>query len=206
MSWELPLESNKVPVSKVGSSLARPLQLIALGLVIFGGIAGGMYVGSAWSLQARVLTPESARNDSFYDLGEVFPNHKLRDVRSRQDVHVRDLAAQGPLLLVYARQDCNYCRLMIEYWKRKVVSALRSDIQIVMVYAEEDFIPGDESHLELSNLIQCRTVTTEREIQEEEDGINATPTVVGIGTDSRIQFIISGFDREVSSAFINRHL
>lgn len=193
-------------VPKSNKSLAHPLQFLALGFVIFAGIAGGMYVGTAWSHRFRDLTPESAQNDSFYELGEEIPNYKLWDVNTREDLHVRDLLARGPALLVFVREDCDYCKLMMEFWKRKVVSDLRSDIQIVLVYDDKDFSPEVTGSYKLGNLVRGRIVTTDREAQHEEDGIIATPTVIGVGTDSRIQFVVSGFNRDVSFAFINQNL
>jgi hypothetical protein len=189
-----------------GSRFGGPIQLIALGFVIFIGVAGGMYVGSAWSLRSRDMTSIGSKNDSFFDVGDIFPNHSLRDQRSKETILVHDLAKRGPILLVFLRHDCGFCRMMVGYWRNKLVSELKREIQIVLVYDEEEFDPDQPDHFELANQIPCRVVTTDRSTQSETDGIVSTPTVVGVDVNARIKFVISGFTRDLTAELINQYL
>ena len=94
---------------------------------------------------------------------------------------------------------------MGRYWRKMVVSELRADIQLALVFDMDGWTGTLDT---TSNLFfpGVRIFTTDRQAQREDDGIAGTPILVGLGRNSEIRFISPGFNRQVGSEFINKHL
>lgn len=187
--------------SSGGHQTARSaLKWILAGLIIFIGVSAGIYTGLALSQQGYGLPAgENSSNLTYLEIGQEFPNYSLRDASNGRLVTVSELSNQGPVLLVFVSSGCGACVAMEQYWRRKVFDQLDSQIQLIWVYDSTETIAANSLPAEYG----VRIVQTARRSQSDEDGITATPTLIGLNRDRRIQFIVVGFDRNVRSDFIN---
>ena len=94
---------------------------------------------------------------------------------------------------------------MMTVWQRKEAALLRSDVQLVLVFSDEDWTGEDPTANGLI-ITGARAFVADRQRERDKDGIITTPTLVGLDRGSRIRFISTGFDRQVNVEFINENL
>lgn len=182
------------------------LKSLIAGIVIFAGIAGGIYTGMAFSGKGLLgLSPEDLPNNTYLDLGERFPNYTFWNPKDSSKTMVAQLTRQGPTLLVFVSANCGACQTMAGFWKRKEISNLRDDIQIALIYDKNELMSeeGLEAILDLPGSL---VLGIDRSGDETDDGISATPTFVALNTHGKIEMIMTGFRRDVGSKFINELL
>ena len=181
------------------------LRLFAGALFLMFAIAAGITLGGRWLGASNELTPERIQQRSYLEIGDTIPDYSLHDPISGEDIRVSDLWRRGPLLLILAGMDCPHCKGMMKRWPRMVIPELASDIQIVLLFGQNDWSGKDVTANGLI-LPRMTAYVTDRETQVEEDGLAGTPTVVGIGEDGRIRFISPGDNPGVGSKFINKYI
>ena len=182
------------------------LKSLIAGIVIFAGIAGGIYTGMAFSGKGLLgLSPADLPNNTYLDLGERFPDYTLWNPKDSSEITVAQLASQGPVLLVCVSSNCGACRTMAGYWKRKEIANLRDDIQVALVYDKDELMyeGGLDAILDFPGSL---VLGIDRSGDETDDGISATPTFVALNTHGKIEMIMTGFRRDVGSKFINELL
>ena len=176
---------------------------VIAGVIIFGGIAGGVYTGMAltghepWQPSQKAMT-----NQTLLEIGEEFPDYMLTDASDSTQLSISDLCERGPVLLTFVSRTCNACGMINTYWTKKVALGVDPSIQLTWVYNEYEGPPQEE---DIQPPPQVRIVTTERSSQLATDGIVATPTLIGLGQDRRILFILYGFDKNVDEKYINEN-
>ena len=171
---------------------------------LFVGISGGVYTGM--DLSGRTLgepSPEARENSTFLDVGEMFPDYELLNVIDSTVIRVSDLTAISSVLLVFASSSCSACDMMNTFWRKRVLPKLAADVQVVWVFdAFESLSPENYDRLPK----RVKIVTTQRDEQFTEDGITATPTLIGIQRGGAIGFIINGFDRRIGAEFVQDNI
>lgn len=177
------------------------VKWLAAGVVIFAGIAGGVYTGYTRALHnSRENEATATRNETYLDVGDPFPACKLYHPATAQETTVPQIVARGPAIMLYLSYACGACEAMAGYWTRKVVPELRDDIQIVCVYDDRVWQPAQTEAAPFSRGI---IMTADREAQKDMDGISATPTLVAVDTQGIIRLVCTGFDRSVNSDVLN---
>ena len=188
---------------KFGGSV---LKSLVAGIVIFVGIAGGIYTGMAFSNKGLLgVSPADLPNSSYLDLGEQFPNYTLWNPKDGTETTVAKLVSRGPTLLVFVSSTCGACKTMAGYWKRKEISNLRDDIQIALVY-DKDELMSEYGMADILDLPGSLVLGIDRSANKTDDGISATPTFVALNTDGKIEMIMTGFRRDIGSKFLNELL
>lgn len=200
---------NRRPLWKKGRPPPRTVGFVGkwlvAGLILFAAIAGGIYTGLSAGPRTPEITRESLQNPAYLALGDRFPDYALYEPLGEKTISVSALAAQGPTLLIFVSETCNICQALGRYWRKMVVPGLREDIQLILVFDQEDWTGTLASDHPLL-LLGARIFTTERAAQREEDGMVGTPIVVGLGPNAEIRFISPGLNRQVGSEFINKYL
>lgn len=173
-------------------------------VVIILGVAGGILSSDAVTRQ-RAIDPQVLANQSFLEVGDLFPDYELQLEGDKSTVSVSDLLTRGPAILVFVSDQCNACDVFGNQWQKRVMPRLRKDIQVVLIYdADEAKISTSQP---LPSLLPGSVVaSTDRATQKSEDGITATPTVVALDQGGRLRFIVTGYDRRVDGEFINDNL
>lgn len=191
--------------SSGSSSLALfVLKAIVSALVIFAGVAGGIYTGLALRGTARV-NPEGLLNSTYLSIGERFPDYELWDTDAGENKNISDVVRDAPAVLLFLSQQCGACRTMLTHWQKRVIPTLRQDIRIILIY--DDVKPPSDESLVYPDIVRRAIVaTTNRTEQRDDDGIVGTPTLVALDNHMTIRFIVSGFDRQIDSEFMGRHL
>ncbi|MCH9032804.1 MAG: hypothetical protein IIB00_11185, partial [candidate division Zixibacteria bacterium] len=70
------------------------LKSLIAGIVIFAGIAGGIYTGMAFSGKGLLgLSPADLPNNTYLDLGERFPDYTLWNPKDSSEITVAQLAS-----------------------------------------------------------------------------------------------------------------
>jgi len=200
-----PVHEQSIPPPAKANAYRFVVKWLVAGGILFAALAGGIYTGLSATPHRAQTTPESLQHPALLDLGDRFPDYELVDPVAHTRTTVAALTAEGPVLLLFVSESCNICRNLGRYWRKKVVPALRDDIQLALVFDVGDWSGTLDSTGDLF-LPGARIFTTDREAQRGDDGIVGTPILVGLGTDSRIRFISPGFNREVGSEFINAYL
>lgn len=176
------------------------------GIVIFGGIAGGIYTGTALSGGGSGSpSPESLSNNSYLNIGETFPDYALSNQALNLETSISRITANGPALLVFVGAGCGACRTMAAIWKKREIVGLRDDIKIVLIYDSEELMREQEAG-ELLDIPGALTLGSDRGSQRDDDGILSTPTFIAIDENREIQFVVSGFRRDLGSKYVNEHL
>lgn len=173
-------------------------------VVIVGGVAGGIYTGLAMN-RSSDQDPAGFDNFTYLEVGESFPNYEVWSTAAGKSVRLSDLTNNGPLLIVFERPDCGACRDMTRFWNKSVMAKLDPQIRVAVIYddSDQDAISKLPAKMQLSNVYSC---FMDRSAENKGDGITATPTVIGLGRQLEIRFIVSGFNRSVDAEFINDHL
>jgi len=185
--------------SGLGSFIVKSLiaaVIVAVGIVV------GMYAGT---LLTSPNAPASGviHNQSYLVEGDLFPDYELWDVNRRAELQVSDVLKDGPALLVFMNHHCTACHMMLEKWKESVIPELQRPIRVVLVYDDADPPPEDWQPY-TSPTGNVLTVTTNRGDQHDEDGIEATPTLVAVGTDGRIKLVATGYQRRIDAEMLNQ--
>jgi peroxiredoxin len=180
------------------------LKSVIVGIVIFVGIAGGIYTGSLLASQkSDQPSADALRNRTFLEIGDSFPDYQFKDVFGGTQTGVSQLAGRGPVLLAFVSRGCDACEHMLSQWRRKVMSQMDKRIQVVLVYAEDE---GSPEELREAPVPGTLVVTTDRKSQKKIDGITSSPVLIGLDPQGKITMIISGFDSNVGSGYFNKHL
>ena len=180
------------------------LKCVFAGIVIFVGIAGGIYAGSLLASQGQNgPSADALRNRTFLEIGDSFPDYQLKDVFGGTQTSVSQLAGRGPVLLAFISRGCDACEHMLSQWRRKVMGQMDKRIQVVLVYAEDEGSPEELREAPVSGTL---VVTTDRKSQKKIDGITSSPVLIGLDHNSKITTIISGFDSNVGSEYLNKHV
>lgn len=182
------------------------LRWLFAGVVAFFALAGGTYVGYSKAFQDGFASQQvAALNRSLLDLGDKFPNYELFRVDSGTETTVSQLLSDGPVLLIFMSRTCPACEMMEAYWAKKVVPNLRTDIQLVCVYGDDEW-PGADTLGIGAPFGRALVTTTTWEDQKEADGMTATPTLVALDATGTIRLLATGFSRTVSSDLVNELL
>lgn len=179
------------------------VKSIAAGIVIFAGVAGGIYTGMALTRQGS--TPEEMPNNTLLDIGETFPDYALWNPHTNETTSVSALTSRGPTLLIFVSANCGPCHSMAAYWRKKVTSQLREDIQIALVYNNDELV-SDDRQVKLLDIPGALTLGADRATQREDDGITSTPTFVALDEQMKISLILTGFRRDLGSDYFNENL
>lgn len=180
------------------------LRWIIGGIIIFIGVTGGVYTGSLIASKGQNgPSPDALSNRTFLEIGDSFPDYPLNDVFGGTQTSVAQLTARGPVLLTFVSRGCDACEHMLNQWRRKVIGRLNKKIQVVLVYAADE---GSPEELREAPVPGTLVVTTDRKNQKKIDGITSSPILIGLDLHSKITMIISGFDSNVGSDYLNKHL
>lgn len=183
------------------------VKAIIASVLIFLGVGGGIYVGTALSNRGTPLgiSPGMLTNSSYLKRNEKFPDYKLTEYKSENEVSITTLTRESPTLLFFLSTSCDACYQLASFVRNAVAGNLHDDIQIVLIFDVGDLT--DSTYYPDSLIIpNARTFITERRAQILEDGLNVMPSVVGLDNENVIKFIMSGYNRMINADFINRYL
>lgn len=170
------------------------------------GVAIGIYTGAAFTgSNIGGLTADQLPNNSLIEIGETFPDYTFSEISSGKEIKLSQITAKGPAVLIFVSSTCKPCQIMATYWNKKVVRGLREDIQIVLVFDEDEVESSgyQEDHLAIEGAM---IVKANRFDQSTIDGITSTPSFAAIDKEQKVRFITSGFRKDIDSEFINDYL
>jgi hypothetical protein len=179
-----------------GVSVTFVLKWTIAALAIFVGIGSGIYTGI--SLSQTGYAAQLGSNASYLEVGDQMPDYTLYDADGTA-ITLAELCNQGSVLLAFVSTGCGACDALTRYWQRKVFTQLDSRIQLIWLYDSLEALP-EENHLAMYGV---RNMRTNRRDHMQDDGIAATPTLVGLGPNRTIEFISTGFDRRIGAKQIN---
>ncbi len=176
-------------------------------VLIFVGVGGGIYVGTAFSNRAMPggITPDILNNDSYLKIGETFPDYEFFPHNSDSRIKLSSITNQNPALLLFVSSGCGACVSMASSIRNRVLPDLREDIDLILIYdiIELENIENDSVLLDIPGSSVYGAVRKE---QIEQDGMFATPAMVAIDSDREIKFIMTGFNPKIDAEFINDNL
>lgn len=183
------------------------VKAIIAGVLIFLGVGGGVYVGTALSNRGifKDTSPGGFSNNSYLEIGTKFPDYTLVDHETGQETSVAKLAAQKPTLLLFVSSACGACMTMVAYLRDNIIDNLDREPQIIMIYNSEQLDYMEDNSL-LLDIPGSRIFGTNRHEQIQQDGIYVTPTLVGLDSDREIKFVMTGFSRKLNAEFINKNI
>ena len=176
-------------------------------VLIFVGVGGGVYVGTALS-NSGIIGSNSAgvlTNTSYLEIGDTFPDYAVVDYETGQELSISVISNQKPTLLLFVSSACGACMTMAAYMRDKIIDDLDREIQIVMIYNLEELEYMEDNSI-LLNIPGSRIVGTNRHEQIQQDGIYVTPTLVALDSESEIKFIMTGFSRKLNAQIINESI
>lgn len=196
------------PTSDQGRSGARNMPVVvkwilaAVLTVIC--TAGGVYIGFTAGLSG-VAGSDIPRfeNRTILAEGTKFPNYEIWDTERAEKTTVADVAASGPMLLIFMSRECSACMSMVHYWNDRVVPELDGRVKIVCLFDDDDWYGGTNP----DSLVRPRgsyVYTADRGEQVDEDGMTGTPAFVAIDSDRTIKLVVSGFDRRLRADVISK--
>jgi len=175
--------------------------------LIFVGVGGGVYVGTAISDRGTPLgiSPEILANNSYIKIGDSFPDYELKEYKSESKLKLSSITKQKPALLLFVSSGCGACVMMASSIRNRVLPDLRKDIKVILIYdsIELEYIENDSV---LLNIPGSSVYGALRKEQIEQDGMFSTPAIVAINPNREIKFIMTGFNPKINAEFINENL
>lgn len=183
------------------------VKAIIASVLIFVGVGGGIYVGTAFSNRSifNDTSPGGLSNNSYLEIGSKFPDYTLVDHKTGQELSISNLTVQKPTLLFFLSTSCDVCYKLSDYVKSSIIPNLRDDIQIAIIFDSTE-IANVKSIPDALIFPGSKIFVTDRRSQNLDDGINIMPSVVGLYVDRKIRFIMSGYNRKINAGFINEIL
>lgn len=183
------------------------IRALLFSVLVFAGVTAGVYVGTALSNRPAPfeITPEVLDNDSYLKIGDKFPNFDLIAFETKEKTSLGELNTQSLLLLVFVSPSCEMCHHFVPYLSHNIINKLRPDIHAFTIIDSNDiFEPASVMDSLLVDGVPC--FLTDRSSQRLEDGISAIPSIVGIGKDMKIKFLMTGYNNLLNADFINKYL
>lgn len=181
-------------------------SIIAL-FVIFLGVGGGIYVGSAFSgKKIGSISPEDLPNSSLLEIGEIFPDYEFANLTSGEVFNISDFAKKnGRTILMIVSPTCEPCHVLADFWNKKIEPKIDDDVNVLLVFDSLETVISDSAEKPLV-MQRAISVNTDRSEQAKSDRMQGTPTIVGLDAGCRIKFISSGFTQDLNARFINKFL
>ncbi len=187
-------------------SRAFCFKTLISGVVVFAGVAGGIYTGTSLiSGSDRELSPVKLKNDSLLDPGDSFPPYELTIQPSRQQTSVRQLALGKPTILAFVSPDCDPCITLAAVWKKRIAGVLRDDIQLILIFGENEFEYGDD-YGGVFDIPEALVCCADHVAQRAKTGIYSKPTLVALDEEGVIVWVSSGYSSKIDGDFINEYL
>jgi thiol-disulfide isomerase/thioredoxin len=185
-------------------SLGRVGRYLLAGAIVFASILGATYLG--FSLAMRTSWSDQqlrSLNRSYLDVGDHIPDYEVFDVSTRQKTTLRSLMGNRPALLLFVSTTCGPCQAMSDYWDRKVLSTLKSEIAVFALFDDSDWFSDSTRSHSNHPFKNAKVLTIDRDAYKDFDGITTTPTLVAIASDGRVKLVATGFSRKVGSDVLN---
>ena len=167
-----------------GDSHSFLLRWLIIGAILSAAVAAGIYSGYALSGKTASARPDSLATTSFLKIGDEFPDYELWDAQLNLTTTVRHVTGGGSTLMAFVSKDCGACWSLVEYWGEKVVPQSDPGIRVLRVFDAADR-PLPDPRRDQLHLPRSRIVTTHRSTQKAIDGIDLTPTVIGLDENSK---------------------
>jgi thioredoxin-related protein len=181
------------------------VKYFLLTILIFAGVASGVYVGQSLSnkVDNSEITPESIVNESYFELGDRFPDYDLRTAGiDSSHTLISDLVSRGPLLIIFASPHCDACEKFSAELNHKIVKSLDPDIQLIQIYDVEQ----SQYIVKINEIERSVVFFTNRRQQITTDGIYVTPTLVALDQNQNIKIVMTGFNRLINAELINEYI
>lgn len=167
----------------------------------------GVYVGTALSnrsISGNIL-PINLENSSYLSIDDTFPDYSLLEHKTEVATTISEVVSQGPTLFIFVSSTCGACNTMAVILKNKVVTDLRQEIQIALIYNQDELESLDQSG-GLLDVPGAKIFGTNRYEQFDQDGMFATPTLVALNKERKVSFIMTGYSRRIDAEFINENI
>jgi hypothetical protein len=182
------------------------LILLSVGTMVFASVWAAVYLGFSMAMDERStrVKPRHLTNTSYIDIGDTLPTYLVETPGSDIVSPFYSVMGRNGGVLVFASPSCGSCLGLFEYWRRKVLPRLRPDIPVLLVY---DLQEWDERLAPEAMLLdpRVRVLLMHRKKYMTVDGIQATPTILGVTAGGIVSFVCSGFDRRVDAKFLSEY-
>ncbi len=174
------------------SSVTRRIIRYAIVLaVIAGGVAGGMYLGSAIGLnqdypEGSVLpvTEAEPATQPLIVAGDLFPPIELAS--SNPAPTLRDLVLGKRSVVMFVSGGCSRCTELLDYWNRSVAGESGGPVSVILVQSE----PGRPLSDDQLALVPGATVVSCDSIQARDQfNIVVQPTIFAVDNQGFVQAV-----------------
>jgi thiol-disulfide isomerase/thioredoxin len=174
------------------------LKALVLFVVIAGGVIAGIYAAVELGLTNREQSYDFDASDlvnrTQLKLGDRFPSLTVYDDRDSA-LDLRSMLRGQKTIIGFVSDGCEPCEYLADYLDSAGVDHSQ-DCRVILLTEEPEYF---NTH---------RDFNTFRPAHEDLDklGIGSFPTVVGIGRDGTILFVLSGYSRAVIASLLDKYL
>ncbi len=181
----------------------KTIGLILLtGVVVFAAVFLGIRAADVIATNNSTLSPEDLSNQSSLKIGDPPPSLDIATLEG-SPMTLADLSHEHPVVVAFVMPGCGPCGELMKDWDA-VGFAEGARWKPVVVVA------GDSSQARNSlprAILQSYPVYTcdEGELANTTN-ITVSPTLLGLGSDGTVRFVVSGYTKQVGVDFFTRYL
>ena len=169
-------------------------------LALFGGVLG--YLSSA-PIQ-RTLSAD-APTMCYFEQNDPFPDHECIVEGTAGIARLSSFTSSGPVVLVFISKLCEPCWQLVHHWDSEIRQNLPPTIKVVWMVDQAEW-PLSDGQMNLLRGAGGTVVTSDRAKQLAIDGIDLTPTLVGLDSHQRMAFVHHGYSPNLRASHIARWL
>jgi hypothetical protein len=178
------------------------IYFIIAGIAISLGVFSGVRIGRTIRMSNKSgLTPEKLSNQTSMKIGDAAPSLRLYSIQ-HQSYTLSEIVGGQKTLIGLLAPECDPCARLLEDWSSEA-SGHGADRQIVVIFVGTPEMAAGEMTDEVRKRFSVYYC------DEAELGrlhVSVFPTLLGIGRNGAIRFIISGYVSGIDGRFFDSYL